>query len=416
VGGAKAGREASHWAIRVAVERYYDQTGPDPGANLRTAIEMANASLHQYLQSTGTRGAGCTMAAAVIHEDTLHVANVGDSRVYLLRNGRLAQLTRDHTLTQQRIDLEIIRPDQAETDDGQHILTRSMGAGPTIQVDLFPPLQLVQGDTVLLCSDGLTDMLKDTEIARLAGSSGPKRAAPRLIAAANKRGGLDNISVAIARVGGRQLPTGDGFLGGIKRMSRRQKTVLLVGTVIVVAALGIMGALSRWVHDRQETTQTMSPTITVTATPAIVTTAPAVMTDMPRPTDTVPPGQPTSTPAPISTPTDTPVPPPPDTDNDGIPDRDDACPDESGLPEHGGCPDRDNDNIPDREDECPDESGSPEFNGCPDRDGDGIPDHQDTCPDQPGPPESGGCPDSGGDGGDGGNGDDGGDGEVKPED
>ncbi|MEE8390804.1 MAG: protein phosphatase 2C domain-containing protein, partial [Anaerolineae bacterium] len=194
VGGAKGGREASHWATRVAVERYYDMTGPDLGTDLRTAIEATNSSLHQYNQSAGSGEAGCTMTAAVVYGNTLYVANVGDSRVYLLRNGQITQLTRDHTLAQQKVDVGIISPEQAETDPASHVLTRSMGAGQTVQVDLFPPLQLAPGDVVLLCSDGLTDMLKDTEIAHLIGNNSPKRATQRLIEAANQNGGVDNIS------------------------------------------------------------------------------------------------------------------------------------------------------------------------------------------------------------------------------
>ena len=75
VGGAQGGREASHWAIRVAVERYYDMTGLDRGTDLKAAIEVANSSLYQYIQSTGTRESGCTRTAAVIHGNTLYVAN-----------------------------------------------------------------------------------------------------------------------------------------------------------------------------------------------------------------------------------------------------------------------------------------------------------------------------------------------------
>ena len=308
VGGAKAGREASHWAIRVAVERYYDLIGPDLGADLRAVIEIANTSLYQYLQSTGTRESGCTMAAAVIHGSTLHVANVGDSRIYLLRNGQITQLTRDHTLTQRKIDQGLIRPEQAEMDPGSSVLTRSMGAGPTVQADLFPPLQLVQGDTVLLCSDGLTDMLKDAEIAHLAGGSSPKRTAQRLIAAANKRGGSDNISVAIARVGGNQPQTGGGLLKSIPRMTRRQKIVLLVVTVLVAAALVAMAALGWRMRDRKRVTTTPTPAVVATATPAAATTVPGVVPDTPQPTDTVMPDQATSTPRPTVTPTFTPPP------------------------------------------------------------------------------------------------------------
>jgi protein phosphatase len=103
VGGARAGREASHWAVRVAVERYYDLLGVGPGDDLRIAIEAANVSLYRYLQEVGAPEAGSTMAAAVIHGDMLYVVNVGDSRAYLVRDGQITQLTRDHTLTQRKI-------------------------------------------------------------------------------------------------------------------------------------------------------------------------------------------------------------------------------------------------------------------------------------------------------------------------
>ena len=310
VGGAKAGSQASRWAIRVAVEQYYDMPGLDLGTDLRTAIEVANNSLYQYLQSTGTREAGSTMAAAVLCGSTLYVANVGDSRVYLVRDAKITQLTRDHTLTQRKIDQGLIRPEQAEMDPDRSVLTRSMGAGPAVQADLFPPLQLSPGDVVLVCSDGVTDMLADADIARLASGNAPKRAAQRLIAAANKRGGFDNISVAIARVGGKQPPAGGGLLGSIKGMPQRQKTILLVGAVLVAAVLCALAALGWAMYgpDRSTPTPTSAPTATVENVPTVTeATAPVVV----PPTDTVPAGQPTSTPRPTNTPTNTPRPLPP---------------------------------------------------------------------------------------------------------
>jgi serine/threonine protein phosphatase PrpC len=390
VGGAQAGREASHWAIRVAVERYYDMTGPDLGANLRTAVEMANASLYQYLQSTGTRESGCTMAAAVIHGTTLYVANVGDSRVYLLRNGQITQQTRDHTLTQQKIDHGIIQPEQAEMDPGSHVLTRSMGAGQSVQVDLFPPLQLATDDVVLLCSDGLTDMVKDAEIGRLAGNNSPKRAAQRLITAANRNGGVDNISVVVARVGGKKPPAGGGPLDALRQMGRQQKTILLVGAAVVAIVMCTLVTLGWSMYGRQKTTPT-PPTATATPAPApapAVTTTPSATATEP-PIETAPPGQATSTPAPTFTPTNTPV---PDADLDGIPDWNDECPNEPGLPALNGCPDRDGDGIRDLDDECPDAPGLPGLGGCPDSDGDGIRDQDDACPNEGGPREYDGCP------------------------
>ena len=285
VGGAQGGREASHWAIRVAVERYYDMTGPDLGANLRTAVEMANSSLYQYIQSTGTREAGCTMAAAVIHNYTLYVANVGDSRVYLLRNGQIAQLTRDHTLTQQKIDQGIIRPQDAANDPGSHVLVRSMGAGQTVQVDLFPPLQLAPGDAVLLCSDGLTDMVQDLEIGRLIGTHAPRRGTQRLIAAANHNGGVDNISVIIARLDGKPpSPVSGGPLISLTQMTRQQQLVIAAGAILVPILLCAMLAWGyHWVQGRSQPTSTPLPSATSllppVATADVSPTAPLAETE-----------------------------------------------------------------------------------------------------------------------------------------
>ncbi len=309
VGGAKAGSEASQWAIRRAVERYYDLPGPDLGADLRAAVEHANNSLYQYLQSTGTREAGSTMTAVVIHGDTLYVANVGDSRTYLIRNGQIAQLTRDHTLTQRKIDQGLIRPEQAELDPDRSVLTRSLGAGPTVQVDIFPPLQLASGDVVLLCSDGLTDMVEDAEIARLVGGSSPKRAAQRLIAAANKRGGFDNISVVIARAGGKKPPADGGLLGDIRQMPRQQKTILLVGAVLVAAALCAMAALGWWMHGWRQATPTPTSVPTATVEAVLTGTAPVVAPTTVQPTGAGTPSAATSTLQPTNTPTNTPPPP-----------------------------------------------------------------------------------------------------------
>ncbi len=320
VGGAQAGAEASRWAVRIAVERYYDLSGPDLGSDLQSAIGIANASLYQYLQSTGAHEAGSTMAAAVIHGNMLYVANVGDSRVYLIRDGVAHQLTRDHTLTQRKIEQGLITVEKAELDPDRNVLTRSLGLAPTVQVDLFPPLQLAAGDVVLLCSDGLPDMVSDAEIARLADGL-PKQAARRLIAAANRRGGFDNISVVIARLGGKKPAAGGGGLGnllpGSRRMTRKQQVILLIGAVLMAITLCLMAVLG-WVmyentqNDRQMPTSVPATTVTTIPATAIVTTtdesiiAPGgVVTSTTPVTGT--PIAPTSTLAPTRTPTPSPT-------------------------------------------------------------------------------------------------------------
>lgn len=312
VGGAKAGSQASRWATRVTVEQFYDLQNPDLSRDLRAAVAHANASLHQYLQSTDTTQAGSTMVAAVIHQNLLYVANVGDSRAYLIRNGEISQLTIDHTLTQRKLDQKLIRPEQAEMDPDRSVLTRSLGAGPKVQVDVFPPLQLAEGDTVLLCSDGLTDMLKDPEIAQIASGRSPKRAARQLISAANKRGGYDNISIVVARVGSGKSAVGAGLLADIARMSGAQKTILgVLGAlaVLVFCSLMVLWGWTRYDSGQATPTPTgadASPAIEATTEPA---TEPIVIPTESQPSAT-PPTDATSTPMPTPTPTDTPRPAP----------------------------------------------------------------------------------------------------------
>jgi protein phosphatase len=318
VGGAQGGREASSSAAKIVVERYYELNSSDPGASLRVAIQEANSSLYQQVTSRPSlQDTGTTMTAAVAKDGVLHVANVGDSRAYLIRNGQIQQLTRDHTLTQQRLDRGLIRSEEAELDDGQNVLTRSLGAGPTVQVDVYPPLQLAPGDVILLCSDGLTDMLADQEIARTAEKHSPKRATKKLIHKANKRGGFDNISVVIAKVGGQRIAATGGLLDDLRAMSTRQKTILSVGAVLVAIAWCGMGYLGWTMHGRSRneppaTSAPKEPTEAVPTSTVAPTTEPTqalAATITPQPTDTVEPGQPTSTPAPTSTPTYTPLPP-----------------------------------------------------------------------------------------------------------
>jgi protein phosphatase len=308
VGGAKAGSEASQWAVRVAVERYYDQPGNDLSANLQSAIEMANLSLYQYLQSTGSPDAGCTMAAVVIHKDMLYVANVGDSRVYVIRDGHIFQQTHDHTLTQQKLDQHIIGPEEAKTDRGRNVLTRSLGARQAVQVDVFAPSQLFQDDVVLVCSDGLTDMLEDGEIVRQVDDSPLRQIARRLIKTANHQGGVDNISVVLARFG--KKSRSGGLLTRVRKATLWQKITLLVCVLLAVAAICLVIGIGWWAYDQRSDRATQSPipqpviatvlqknapTFTVVSSSTVVPTTRVI--------------QPTSTPAPTLTATPTPIPP-----------------------------------------------------------------------------------------------------------
>jgi protein phosphatase len=243
VGGAQAGSEASQWAIRRVVERYYELPGNDLGADLRSAVAHANASLTQYLQSLGVQNAGSTMTAVVLHEGTMYVANVGDSRAYLVRDGQIYRQTRDHTLTQRKLEQGLIREDQVELDPDKNVLVRSLGAKPTVEVDLFPPVPLEPGDLVLLCSDGLYDMISDDEIRRLALSGPPNRAVARLINEANKQGGYDNVSVIIAQVGPRPKGAAAPALAGAGSSLSGRPLLIALGVALALLLIGGGGLL-----------------------------------------------------------------------------------------------------------------------------------------------------------------------------
>lgn len=240
IGEAHVGSAASQWAIRLTAERYYELPDEDIVTALREALQHANAALYRYLQSTGISQAGSTMAAAVVHEATLYIANVGDSRVYVLRDGVLYQQTRDHTLAQQKADRGVITQAQVAEDPDATVLTRALGAAPSVVVDVFRPLPLTAGDVVLLCSDGLYDMLAEAEMTRLALSGPPRRAVERLIEAANSHGGYDNIAVIVARLESPLAPEfSQGYLETLRadllRLTVSQRRMLWI--ILAVLAL-----------------------------------------------------------------------------------------------------------------------------------------------------------------------------------
>lgn len=195
VGGAEAGEQASRLAVDTIVAYCRQNSQTDPAQLLSPAVQAANQAVHTTLPQAAT-----TVVVVLIKAGQAYIAHVGDSRAYLIREDRVEFITKDHTLTQQKIDSRRLLPEQARSDEDRNIITRSVGAEASVQVDLdVCSLQL--GDTLLLCSDGLTDVLLDEEIVRLANRKSPQQAARRMIAEANRRGGPDNISVVIGRVG-----------------------------------------------------------------------------------------------------------------------------------------------------------------------------------------------------------------------
>jgi PPM family protein phosphatase len=204
MGGHLAGEVASATALEPikALDGTPFEDGPSAIAALREAVIQANNTVSQMAHDEPTyRGMGTTLTAALIEGRRLHLAHVGDSRAYLLRGDRFSQLTDDHTLVQHLVDEGQITREEAATHPQRSIITRAIGVSPDIDVDALS-VELDPGDQLLLCSDGLTGVVEDDQIARmLAAWDDPDETLARLIEAANDGGGPDNVTAVLLRFG-----------------------------------------------------------------------------------------------------------------------------------------------------------------------------------------------------------------------
>jgi serine/threonine protein phosphatase PrpC len=206
LGGHQGGEVASAAAVEpLAALDGRELADPDEAAEaLAAAIREGNAAiLDRAAGDPGLWGMGTTVtAAARAGGHHLQLAHVGDSRAYLLRDGSLAQLTTDHTVVAELVRRGRLTPEQAAIHPERSILTRAVGLDPRVPVDTPDPLELHDGDQVLLCSDGLTEAVHDEQIAELLARTHDGDAACRsLIDAANAAGGPDNITVVLLRAG-----------------------------------------------------------------------------------------------------------------------------------------------------------------------------------------------------------------------
>jgi protein phosphatase len=215
VGGAAAGDVASRFTVDQILHAYFQQSADqDTATRLGLAVEEANAEVFdQNLCRSDQREMATTVVAAVIRGDELTVANVGDSRAYLVQGDAIEQITRDHSLMAEMIGDGIITAEQAETHPYRNVILRSVGANENVQADLFVR-RLVPGDILILCSDGLTRLVSNEELAGVVRAHPPAEAARQLIALANQRGGEDNISVSLSYFSGQMLQAGQVLGGG----------------------------------------------------------------------------------------------------------------------------------------------------------------------------------------------------------
>lgn len=202
MGGHNAGEVASQLAVQC-IERSMAEVGSKHGVEaLNTAIRRANEMVWQQGQDNPEwREMGTTVTAAFINKNRLLVANVGDSCLYLIRAGAIAKITHDHTLAQEMVKDGLLKPDEVKQSGYNHILTRALGVHPSLDIDNFEET-LKNGDIILICSDGLSDMLFDDEILNvlLEHENNLDDAAKALLDKALVGGGYDNISLILLKV------------------------------------------------------------------------------------------------------------------------------------------------------------------------------------------------------------------------
>lgn len=201
MGGAAAGEVASAISVQALVDELQRDDGKDAIPDrLNRVVVRASRRVREAGKQPGRRGMGATLTAALVCGDNIHLAQIGDSRAYLMRDGQIHQVTHDQSYVQMMVDEGVMTPEEAERSPQKNVILQVMGQKDDVHVDLGH-IHVHRGDVLLLCSDGLSNALSDDEIHRIVTTSSDVRtAAKTLVQQANRAGGPDNITVVVAAV------------------------------------------------------------------------------------------------------------------------------------------------------------------------------------------------------------------------
>jgi protein phosphatase len=202
MGGHSAGEVASQMAVELVSRLYYEARADDAPAALAAAVAEANRRIYAASQADeNKRGMGTTCTALALKGGAAFAAHVGDSRLYMLRDGGIYQLSEDHSHVMEMVRAGLLTKEQARTHEDKNVILRALGTTPEVEVSVVEPLGLRPGDFYLLSSDGLHDLVLDEEIGRVVHGAGDVHAAcEQLIALAKERGGHDNITVGLVQI------------------------------------------------------------------------------------------------------------------------------------------------------------------------------------------------------------------------
>jgi serine/threonine protein phosphatase PrpC len=212
MGGHEGGQEASRLAVET-VREVYDQAfdlnnNNDPQAALVESFSAAHARIQEYAEQHPVfQGMGTTCTALVLRGRQLYFAHVGDSRLYLVRDARILRLTRDHSYVGRLVESGIVRAEDAEKHPQRHILTAALGAGRELAVDSAEQgVDLLEGDDLLLCTDGLWSVVSEEELEMAVSGNAPAECCAVLVNLARQRGGPDNITLQVLRISSDSQP------------------------------------------------------------------------------------------------------------------------------------------------------------------------------------------------------------------
>ena len=227
MGGHEAGEVASEITVNTLAELAPDHLDAE---SLTAAVEAANYNVMTApRQGVGRDGMGTTLTAAMLEGERLLIAQVGDSRAYLLHNGHLQQITRDHSLMADLIEAGQITPEEAKVHPNRSVITRAIGSDIHMRPDIYE-LNVTAGDRLLLCSDGLSTMVSDHAIqAIMRRQDNPQQCADELVEAALENGGVDNVTVIVVDVA--------GFTAAREKKKARKNRAMYIGMALVLVAI-----------------------------------------------------------------------------------------------------------------------------------------------------------------------------------
>lgn len=286
IGGHRAGEVAADMAVETISQLVGASDARSPKETLTAAVQQASDQIYAAAQSDPNRaGMGSTCACAWIIQERLYTAAVGDSRIYLLRGGSISQLTTDHTWLQEAVSRGILTPEQAKNHPNQHVIRRYLGSplAPLVDhslrlaahepaSDAHQGMRLQPGDRLLLCSDGLTDLVSDGEILAALNRRAPDSALQHLVDLANARGGHDNITIVLLHA---------PVEAAAPRRRRAPAALLAAAALLLLAVIAVVvwGLINLVTTiTRVDPPTPTAPLVTVTGAPGQATPSPAAAT------------------------------------------------------------------------------------------------------------------------------------------